>query len=254
MLKVKPQNAVVSPDGKMVAFLDRGDVFVTSVEYPTTVQVTRTPQAEMHLSWGADSRSLYYTSERSGHKNIYKASLSRKDDPNFAAATAVTEEPVIEVAAGSGDEYSRPLISPDGKKMAFVKNRNNLMVMDLASKAVRQLTHGETYPGQDDGMGAVWSPDSRLLAIELVPEMRDPYSDIALVEVESGRITNLTNSGYFEESPRFVLDGNAIIFKTDRYGMRAHASWGFAVRCDDRVPQSRRTRPFHAQRGGLCPA
>ena len=149
-----------------------------------------------------------------------------KDDPNFAAATAVTEEPVIDVAADSGDEYSRPLISPDGKKMAFVKNRNNLMVMDLASKAVRQLTHGETYPGQDDGMGAVWSPDSRLLAIELVPEMRDPYSDIALVEVESGRITNLTNSGYFEESPRFVLDGNAIIFKTDRYGMRAHASWG----------------------------
>lgn len=226
MLKVKPQNAVVSPDGKMVAFLDRGDVFVTSVEYPTTVQVTRTPQAEMHLSWGADSRSLYYTSERSGHKNIYKASIARKDDPNFAAATAVTEEPVMEVAAGSGDEYSRPLISPDGKKMAFVKNRNNLMVMDLASKAVRQLTHGETYPGQDDGMGAVWSPDSRLLAIEFVPEMRDPYSDIALVEVESGRITNLTNSGYFEESPRFVLDGNAIIFKTDRYGMRAHASWG----------------------------
>lgn len=226
MLKVKPQNAVVSPDGKMVAFLDRGDVFVTSVEYPTTVQVTRTPQAEMHLSWGADSRSLYYTSERSGHKNIYKASIARKDDPNFAAATAVTEEPVIDVAAGRGDEYSRPLISPDGKKMAFVKNRNNLMVMDLASKAVRQLTHGETYPGQDDGMGAVWSPDSRLLAIELVPEMRDPYSDIALVEVESGRITNLTNSGYFEESPRFVLDGNAIIFKTDRYGMRAHASWG----------------------------
>ena len=225
-LKVKPQGAVVSPDGKMVAFLDRGDVFVTSVEYPTTVQVTRTPAAEMHLSWGADSRSLYYTSERSGHKNIYKASIARKDDPNFAAATAVTEEPVIDVAADSGDEYSRPLISPDGKKMAFVKNRNNLMVMDLASKAVRQLTHGETYPGQDDGMGAVWSPDSRLLAIELVPEMRDPYSDIALVEVESGRITNLTNSGYFEESPRFVLDGNAIIFKTDRYGMRAHASWG----------------------------
>ena len=225
-LKVKPQGAVVSPDGKMVAFLDRGDVFVTSVEYPTTVQVTRTPAAEMHLSWGADSRSLYYTSERSGHKNIYKASIARKDDPNFAAATAVTEEPVIDVAADSGDEYSRPLISPDGKKMAFVKNRNNLMVMDLASKAVRQLTRGETYPGQDDGMGAVWSPDSRLLAIELVPEMRDPYSDIALVEVESGRITNLTNSGYFEESPRFVLDGNAIIFKTDRYGMRAHASWG----------------------------
>ena len=29
-------------------------------------------------------------------------------------------------------------------------------------------------------------------------------------------------SGY----PRFALDGNAILFTTERYGMRAHASWG----------------------------
>ena len=27
-------------------------------------------------------------------------------------------------------------------------------------------------------------------------------------------------------SPRWVLDGNAILFTTERYGMRAHASWG----------------------------
>ena len=29
-------------------------------------------------------------------------------------------------------------------------------------------------------------------------------------------------SGY----PHFALDGNAILFTTERYGMRAHASWG----------------------------
>lgn len=39
-------------------------------------------------------------------------------------------------------------------------------------------------------------------------------------------ITNLTNSGYMSGSPRWVLDGNAILFTTERYGMRAHASWG----------------------------
>ena len=37
---------------------------------------------------------------------------------------------------------------------------------------------------------------------------------------------NLTNSGYTSGSPRWVLDGNAILFITERYGMRAHASWG----------------------------
>ena len=70
-LRVQPAGGVVSPDGESVAFLSRGDVFVTSVEYPSVKRITDTPAAERHLSWGADNRSLYYTSERSGHKNIY---------------------------------------------------------------------------------------------------------------------------------------------------------------------------------------
>lgn len=230
-IDVKPQGAVASPDGKMVAFLSRGDVFVTSVEYATTVQVTHSAAAERHLSWGADNRSLYYTSERSGHKNIYKATITRKDDPNFANATQFSEEAMFDVTPGEKitdavTEYSHPMISPDGKKMAFVKDRNKFMVMDLASRSVKQLTNGETYPGQDDEMVAVWSPDNRWLAIELMPEMRDPYSDIALLNVETGEVTNITNSGYFCSNPHFALDGNAIIFFTDRYGMRSHASWG----------------------------
>lgn len=227
---VQTRGAVPSPDGKSIAFASRGDIFVTSVEYPTTVQVTDTPAAEGQISWGADNRTLYYTSERSGHKNIYRATMTRDDDPNFPNATAIEEEPMFKVKTGAitdkTDEYSHPIISPDGKKMAFVKNRNNLMVMDLDSKSVKQLTSGETYPGQDDGMVTVWSPDSRWLAIELIPEMRDPYSDIALVNVETGEITNITKSGYFCSNPSFALDGNAIIYFTERYGMRAQASWG----------------------------
>lgn len=230
-LNVKPKNAVVSPDGKSVAFISRGDVFVTSVEYPTTVQVTRTPAAERHLSWGADNRTLYYTSERSGRKNIYRATLSRSVEPDFVNATSVREEPVFNVRRPAAltdatPEYSHPVVSPDGKKLAFISNRNEINVMDIATHKVTKLTSGETYPGQDDEMVAVWSPDSRWLAIEMQPPMHDPYSDIALLDVETGRLTNITQSGYFCSNPRFVLDGNAIIFFTDRYGMRNHASWG----------------------------
>ncbi len=230
-LNVKPKNAVVSPDGKSVAFISRGDVFVTSVEYPTTVQVTRTPAAERHLSWGADNRTLYYTSERSGRKNIYRATLSRSVEPDFVNATSVREEPVFNVKRPAAltdatPEYSHPIVSPDGKKLAFISNRNEINVMDIATHKVTKLTSGETYPGQDDEMVAVWSPDSRWLAIEMQPPMHDPYSDIALLDVETGRLTNITQSGYFCSNPRFVLDGNAIIFFTDCYGMRNHASWG----------------------------
>ena len=37
---------------------------------------------------------------------------------------------------------------------------------------------------------------------------------------------NITDSGYTNTNPRWALDGNAIIWNTERYGMRNHASWG----------------------------
>lgn len=227
-LSVKPEDGIVSPDGKMVAFLNRGDVFVTSVEYPTTVQVTDTPQAERDISWGADNRSLYFTSERSGRKNIYKATIARKDDPDFPNAVEFTQTALFPEYKGEGKatEYSHPFISPDGKKMIYIKDRNQLWIRDLKSGADRAITHGETYPGREDEMTLQWSPDSKWITMEMVPDMRDPYSDIALIEVETGKVINLTNSGYFEQNPRFVLDGNAIIYFTEQYGMRAQASWG----------------------------
>ena len=44
------RSATVSPDGKQIAFLYRGEVFVTSVDYATTKQITHTPSAEQGLS------------------------------------------------------------------------------------------------------------------------------------------------------------------------------------------------------------
>ncbi len=76
-LQVSPTaDAAVSPDGEQAAFISRGDVFVTSVEYPTTRQITSTPQAEYDVTWAPDSRTIYYTSDRNGRKAIYKAEIS----------------------------------------------------------------------------------------------------------------------------------------------------------------------------------
>ena len=221
-LGLKPGMATASPDGKMIAFVSRGDVFVTSADYATTYRVTRTPQAEYDPSWGSDSRTLYYASDRDGVRGIYKAELTRKEDPDFANATGVRETRVFADDA----EYSTPVVSPDGKKLAYVKNRNEIWVRDLASGSDRQLTGGETYPGRDDGIVMVWSPDSRLMALEMVPAMHDPYTDIAVLDTETGTLTDITRSAYFDASPRFTHDGNAIVFLSERYGMRNHASWG----------------------------
>ncbi len=223
-ISVSANGGTPSPNGKMIAFTSRGDLFVTSVEYPSTKQITETAAAERHPSWG-DDRTLYYTSERDGYFNIYKATIANDDDPDFVNSTIITEERVFD---NDKIERSSPDLSPDGKLMAYVQDRNKLMVRDIKTGKSRQLTDEKMMQRRSNtgSMSFVWSPDSRWIAMEVCSNHHDPYTDIALINVESGEITNITNSGYTDANPHFVMDGNALLFFTERYGMRAHASWG----------------------------
>ena len=216
-------SAAVSPDGKQVAFIVRGEVFVTSVEYGTTKRITDTPQAEAGITWGADNRTLVYASERNGNWQLVKATIERKEDLNFPNATLIKEEILL---PSTTIERAQPDISPDGKWLAFIEDRTKLMVMDMATKKVHQVTDGSTWYETNGGFGYSWSPDGKWLALEFIGNQRDPYSDIGIVSAAGGPVTNITCSGYISESPVWVMNGNAILFKSNRYGMRSHASWG----------------------------
>lgn len=217
-------SAAVSPDGKQIAFIVRGNVFVTSVEYGTTKQITDTPEAESSVSFGADNRSIVYASERGGNWGLYMATIARKEDPNFPNATQIKEEALL---PSNSIERTMPQFSPDGKEVAFIENRNELKVMNLKSKAVRQITDGSTWFGTNGGFHYAWSPDGKWFTLEIIGNKHDPYSDIGLVAADGkGKVLNLTNTGYFSSSPIWVMGGNAILFHTDKYGMRNHASWG----------------------------
>lgn len=217
------EGAVISPDGKQMAFTARGEVFVASTEYPSIKQITHTPAVESRISWGSDGRSLYYGSLRNGRSNIYKATIVRKDDPNFSNATLIEEKALF---PEDGIERGWPSISPDGKKMAFVEDRRKLKVMDLSSGKVSTLTEDKVTNSRSGGYPVMWSPDSKWLTLEIMNPMHDPYADIAIVNIDNGEFINLTNTGYFDQEPRFTPDGNAVIFASERYGMRNHASWG----------------------------
>ena len=213
----------VSPDGKSIAFVYRGEVFVTSVEYDTTRRITSTAEAEEDPCWAPDGKTLYYTSQRDGRYNIYKATMPREEDKDFVYATLIKEERVFDT-----DKHERaiPQVSPDGKYLGFVLDRQIIAVMDLKSGKVRKLTSPDLNPQLHGGVYYQWSPDSKRMALTITPPMHEPYDDVAILDVETGEITNVTNSGYFDSNPRWVLGGRAIIFASERFGMRNHASWG----------------------------
>ena len=171
-------DAAVSPDGKMVAFVVRGEVFVTSVEYSTTKRVTSTPAAENWVSWGADNRTLAYATERNGNWELVLATMDREDDPNFANATIIKEEILL---PSKTVERTRPCLSPDGKKLAFIEDRFCLKVLDLKTKQVTQVTDGSTWYETNGEFNYSWSPDGKWFALEFIGNQRDPYTDIGIV-------------------------------------------------------------------------
>ncbi len=151
------------------------------------------------------------------------AKIARKEEANFPNATTIEEEVLL---PSDKIERTYPQFSPDGKELAFIEDRNRLMVLNLETQKVRQVTDGSTWFSTGGGFDYSWSPDGKWFTLEFIGNRHDPYSDIGMVSAQGGKVINLTNSGYTSGSPRWVLDGNAILFITERYGMRAHASWG----------------------------
>lgn len=218
------REAAISPDGKQVAVVVRGNVFATTSDYSTTKQITDTPEAEAGVTFSPDGRTLAYASERNGNWGLYTTAIVRKEDLNFANATQLKEEELIPLA---GVERAYPQFSPDGKELAFIEDRRKLRVVNLATKAVRTITDGTQWHSTAGGFTYAWSPDGRWFALEFIGNKHDPYTDVGIVSADGeGKIINITNSGYFSNAPRWVMKGNALLFNSDKYGMRNHASWG----------------------------
>ncbi len=214
----------VSPNGKEVAFVMHGDVYVTSVDYNTTKQITDTPEQERSICFSPDGRSIAYAAERGGLWQIYQSTLKNKKEDLFTYATEIEEEQLVKSAHTS----FQPAYSPDGKSVAFLEDRTRLCAVDVKSHQVRQLMDGKyMYSYSDGDQWFEWSPDSRWLLASYIGTGGWNNRDIALVPADGkGEIRNITNSGYNDVNGKWVLGGKAMLFQSDRAGYRSHGSWG----------------------------
>ena len=217
-------NIKLSPNGKEIGFVMHGDVYVTSIEYRTTKQITNTPEQERYIDFSPDVRTIIYDSERNGVWQIYATTMKNKDEKQFAYATELVEERLTQ----SDQTSFQPKFSPDGKQIAFWENRGTLRVMDAKGKNVKTAMDGKfVYSYSDGDIDFTWSPDSKWLLSSYIGVGGWNNSDIALVNASgNGEIHNLTESGYNESNAKWVLDGKAMLFCSDRAGYRSHGSWG----------------------------
>lgn len=213
----------VSPNGKEVAFVIRGEVYVTDTKYKTTRRITDTPAQERVVSFSPDGRTLVYDSDREGQWQLFTAEIKDPNEKRFAYATEIVEKPLYK---GSGIAQ-QPSFSPDGKKVAFLEDRTTLKVIDLATKAVTTVLDGKyNYSYSDGDVEFEWNPDSEWLLVSYIGDGGWNNTDIAVVKADGSQVVNLTESGYSDYSAKWALGGKGVTYMTGRYGMKSHGSWG----------------------------
>lgn len=212
----------VSPDQKEIALVVRGDVFVTSADYKTTKRITNTAEQERGVSFSKDGRTLYYAAERDGNWGIWRTSLENKDDKCFTYANDFKEE----LFSDKGETCFQPQVSPDGKYVAYLRDRTELVIKPTKGGKAISMLKGANYSYSDGDVSFEWSPDSHYLLSTYQANGGWNNVDIALIDIDTKEVTNLTESGYNDVAFRWALGGKAMVWQSDKDGYRSHGSWG----------------------------
>ncbi len=193
----------LSPDGKKIAVVARGEVFAASAKDGGDAQrVTDTPAPESFAAWSPDSQKIVYVSERNGKRQIFQYDFTGE------AETQIT---------GAGDDFL-PVFSPDGKSIAFIRNARALWVYDVNSKQERELSKLFTDAPPIGGKQTfAWSPDNKWIAFLTTAPANRSYTNVSVVAAAGGEAKPVSflsnsNSGSISWSP----DGAYILFDSNQ--------------------------------------
>ncbi len=197
-----------APDGKEVALVVRGEIYVIKTEEGRpTRQVTDGPARDHHVVWSPDGKALFFVSDRAGQEDIYRAVSAEEPAKPLSESLRfkierVTDHPALEYA---------PRVSPDGEKLAFIRSRGDLIIRDL--KTGEETTLVESW----DRPSYAWSPDSKWLAyaIEDVEHNRDVW----VVPADgSAAPVNVSQHPDYDGGPEWSADGQLLAFGSRRHG------------------------------------
>lgn len=201
----------VSPDGKYIALVSDGEVFVTENDKDESraVNISNHPYRDQYVQWISDS-TLIFVSDRDGQFDIYMAKSADEDETDLFKTL---KREIVRITDTDEDE-SWPVVSPDLKKVAYERGLGGLIVADIGEDGSLSnevvLLDGWGEPGN-----VSWSPDSKWLAYSHDDLYYNSEIFIHPADNSSERV-NVSMHPKGDASPTWSPDGSKLAFISER--------------------------------------
>ncbi|MDR1054339.1 MAG: hypothetical protein LBL90_00545 [Prevotellaceae bacterium] len=189
----------ISPDGKKLAFVSRGRLFISDTKGLFIQSVdTDIKERIVEVKWAKDNKTLYYTRTRAGWYNLYKIS----------AETCKGEKAVY-----TPDNMVKSLtMSNDRSMIAFITGSDRIEALYCGTDKIEKLADNEFW--SFNGYSIEFSPDDKYLAYVAMNLFE---RDIFIYDFTNKKSFNLTNSASVDDSPAWSVDGKYLYLTANRY-------------------------------------
>lgn len=201
----------VSPNGKYIAIVIRGEIFITpsDKDKKRAVQLTKHPYRDQEVQWLNDS-TLLFLSDRSGNNELYMVRSSDPAERDLFKTFKLETKQLTQTA----DDENDINISLDKKKLAYKIGRGKLIVADISAEGTlsnqKVLSDSWSIPS-----GLSWSPDNKWLAYSM--NDLDFNSEIYIQAADNSHpAVNVSLHPRGDFSPKWSKDGSKLGFLSNR--------------------------------------
>ncbi len=187
----------VSPDGKKLAFVSRGIVFVSDIEGKFINQITDGKERVLEVKWLKDNQNLIFNQTYKGYQNWFKISANGKGK--------------VEQLTNDLRNNRDLTFNNDLSQAVYLSGRDEVRLLDLKSLKSSTIVKDEIWAFQNTAPS--FSPNGEYV---LFSTRRNFELDIFIHNIKQNKTINLTNTGITEESPTWSPDGKYIYFASDR--------------------------------------
>ncbi|WP_288447778.1 S41 family peptidase [uncultured Chryseobacterium sp.] len=187
----------VSPDGKKLAFISRGIIFVSDIEGKFAQQISDGKERAMEVKWLKDNRTLLYSQTYNGYQNWFTIQADGKGQPKQLTEDLRNNRNIT--------------LNSNLTKAVYLSGRDEVRLLDLKNFKSTTIVKDEIWAFQNSRPS--FSPNDEYV---LFSAKRNFELDIFIYNIKKAQTLNLTNTGVSEEDPVWSPDGRYIYFASDR--------------------------------------